>query len=794
MTSRSNQRQLTVAITSQDRGFQAGFDAGQRKVRSFDRELQRASQGGIRQMNSSLDVSVGKLKTLVGVVAAAAVGRKLAQWAVDVKDSAVSLNESINAINVAAGDGADKILKFGESAATSVGLAQSEFNQAVVPIVAQLQNFGFSAEEAADASIVLTQRAADLASVFNTDVSVALGAIQAALRGESDPIEKFGASISAARVESVLLAEGMVESKSAITDADKVMGRYKLLLEDTARVQGDFANTSDELANKSRIFEARLEDWKATVGQQVIPIFEELLDVGEDLLPVLDTLATNVVPALADAFIGFVNGLREIAVFFADLPDAIQTVSVAVGGLGAALAIVYANPVVAGLAAVAAGITIIGNNAKTNREEVNLFVKDLQELGEVQVPTIEATIGKIPQKDLDLLKQVGIEIETVQEALAEGTAGTLLSDLIADYYDPTTVRDFGIEIEQVLDTQDALVHQQNQYNDAQAETNRLRKEAGTEIALRQVEVLAQQTADLAYAESQAADNAGLTATQIDRLTEEYNELEKQLQGVADKYAGELTSSLTGYLDIFNEAPEIETTSADQLLTNLEARVGTIQRFTEGLSRLQDAGLFDLASQFASEGPESVGTLEAVIADIDAGGSTAFTLNETIAASQSEIGRWAQEMGIEFAAATQPLLDEGRAFGEQWAEAIAAGISEQQLDLLFTAKIVSGRGGGLLDGVTGGTGASGVEFRANGGPVVAGRAYIVGEGGVPELFTPSQSGHVTPMSAAGNTTTINATFAPVINGATSSAADLSRELVRKFREELDHFDAGARRPR
>lgn len=54
------------------------------------------------------------------------------------------------------------------------------------------------------------------------------------------------------------------------------------------------------------------------------------------------------------------------------------------------------------------------------------------------------------------------------------------------------------------------------------------------------------------------------------------------------------------------------------------------------------------------------------------------------------------------------------------------------------------GGGLLGGLFGGLFGG---FRASGGPVSKGRAYVVGENG-PELFTPSSSGTITPNRSMG----------------------------------------------
>src|SRR5690606_37283375 len=53
--------------------------------------------------------------------------------------------------------------------------------------------------------------------------------------------------------------------------------------------------------------------------------------------------------------------------------------------------------------------------------------------------------------------------------------------------------------------------------------------------------------------------------------------------------------------------------------------------------------------------------------------------------------------------------------------------------------------GSVPDIPGVVGAGGVEMRAAGGPVTAGRAYVVGEEG-PELFMPDRSGTIIPQSA------------------------------------------------
>ena len=56
---------------------------------------------------------------------------------------------------------------------------------------ALLKDTGLSMEEVAEQTIMLTERAADMASVFNTDVTESMDAILQATRGETEAIRRF---------------------------------------------------------------------------------------------------------------------------------------------------------------------------------------------------------------------------------------------------------------------------------------------------------------------------------------------------------------------------------------------------------------------------------------------------------------------------------------------------------------------------------------------------------------------------------------------------------------------------
>lgn len=318
-------------------------------------------------------------------------------------DAAKDLGESVNAMSVVFGTSAGKITDWGNKNANAFGLSNRAFNQLVTPLGAMLQNYGFSADEAADKSIDLTKRAADMASVFNVDVGTALEAIQAGLRGESDPLEKFGVGLNAAAIESKALAMTGKDVASALTDQEKKTASLALIMEQTDKVAGDFANTSDGLANSQRISAAKTEELQAKLGEKLLPVTllvtqaklkltEGIVNgvmpamewlstfVGNEVVPVLKDIGEEALPVVKDAFAQVqqtIEGLQPVAdailKFFKDNPEAIAAVSVVLGALLVAL-----FPIPAAIIAITTAGTLLLAHWDDIRNKVDELVTKFQ--------------------------------------------------------------------------------------------------------------------------------------------------------------------------------------------------------------------------------------------------------------------------------------------------------------------------------------------------------------------------------------------------------------------------------
>jgi phage-related protein len=304
--------------------------------------LYKSDKSGLTQAEASLG---GFKKSLLGIGAAIGAAFSVSAISSFVKGSvkaASTLEESLNAVSVSYGAASANIAKLGEDAASRLGVTQSAFNEAAVRFSAFATRIVGEGGDVTGFVDNITTRAADFASVFNIDVAEALQVFQSGLAGEAEPLKRFGINLLQSEVQAYALREGIIAVGQTMTEEQKVQARYGLLMEATAKTAGDFANTSDGLANTMRILTATFEDAKATIGaallpvlaslaQSLIPIVEELApmlsEVFEELAPTVAELA-GVIPALLRAFMPLLPVIGQIAELFADVLIAVLPVFV----------------------------------------------------------------------------------------------------------------------------------------------------------------------------------------------------------------------------------------------------------------------------------------------------------------------------------------------------------------------------------------------------------------------------------------------------------------------------------
>jgi hypothetical protein len=225
-------------------------------------------------------------------------GYKAAQAASD-------FNETVSKSGIIFGEASTEIKKFADTAASSLGLSKKAALDAAATMGTFGKSAGLAGTDLSNFSIEMVKLSGDLASFHNAnpaDVALALGA---ALRGEAEPIRKFGVLLNDAAVKAQAMKMGLYDGTGALTAQAKVLATQKLILEQTSDAQGDFARTSKGAANQQRILSAQVEDAKVAIGQAFLPILEAVL-------PVLVNFATAI-GNNTDAFVAVVAVIGTFA-------------------------------------------------------------------------------------------------------------------------------------------------------------------------------------------------------------------------------------------------------------------------------------------------------------------------------------------------------------------------------------------------------------------------------------------------------------------------------------------------
>ena len=190
--------------------------------------------------------------------------------------AASDLNEEMNKVKVVFGQSSDAVVKFADKGAKALGMSKTEALSAAGAFGNLFKTTGIAGAKAADMSTQLVQLAADMASFNNESPDDMLEKLQSGLVGEARPLRTVGVLLSEARTQEEAYASGIAKRGAVLTDAQKVQARYNLILKDTKVQQGDFARTSDGLANQLRILKASAIDLGASVGTVLLPVVTKL--------------------------------------------------------------------------------------------------------------------------------------------------------------------------------------------------------------------------------------------------------------------------------------------------------------------------------------------------------------------------------------------------------------------------------------------------------------------------------------------------------------------------------------
>jgi hypothetical protein len=226
---------------------------------------------GIKQAQAefaSLQTSGSKAMFLLqrAVLPAAAAIGTITRVIAPAIQAASDFQEATSKVNVVFGRASKTIKDFANNAARDLGQSK----QSVLDAAGAFGTFGKAAglagEDLATFTTDFVTLSTDLASFNNTSPEEAVLAIGAALRGESEPLRRYGVLLNDAVLRQEALTLGIYDGKGALTAQQKVLAAQSAIYKQTGDAQGDFMRTSDGLANSQRTLKATFEDIQVAIG------------------------------------------------------------------------------------------------------------------------------------------------------------------------------------------------------------------------------------------------------------------------------------------------------------------------------------------------------------------------------------------------------------------------------------------------------------------------------------------------------------------------------------------------
>jgi len=258
-----------VAISANTKGLTMGLDIAHRSVEKAISRMNRIAVVGLAAATAGF-VAVTKKMVILSSNAA----------------------EMKNVFSVAFGSMTVGVEKWAESYSKSVGRSVFKTKNFAAMMQSLLKTQGFTTETASKMSKQLVETSRDLSSFWEkfSDEEV-IEKLRSGLIGLAKPLRQLGIDISDVALKRELASQGLDTNTQKLSQNQKMMLRYQVILKQSKMVTGDLFKTQFSFANQLKRMKDRFFDLGTIIGQKLLPAlnkiiikFNDWLDVNQDLI------------------------------------------------------------------------------------------------------------------------------------------------------------------------------------------------------------------------------------------------------------------------------------------------------------------------------------------------------------------------------------------------------------------------------------------------------------------------------------------------------------------------------
>lgn len=262
--------------------------------------------------------------TVAGMAAFTAVGKQGLQTASD-------LAEVQNVVNVSFGENAATIDSWSKSLLNAYGLSELSSKKYSSTLGSMLKSSGIAGDQMLVMSQNLTMLSGDMASFYNLQNEDAFDKLRAGISGETEPLKQLGINMSVANLEAFALSQGIKKNYDSMNQAEQMTLRYNYIMQATSDAQGDFARTSDSMANQQKLIKENFSQLAGKIMTSALPAVSSMMAGLNGMMGSMDTealggfvasiadlvvqmmpIAMQLLPIISDALMALLPPLLEI--------------------------------------------------------------------------------------------------------------------------------------------------------------------------------------------------------------------------------------------------------------------------------------------------------------------------------------------------------------------------------------------------------------------------------------------------------------------------------------------------
>lgn len=262
-------------------------------------------------------VNIGKaLSKLISI-------RRVMDFIVSSVNESANWTENLHLFEVAFDKAAEEGYDFATTISRSFGTSINEVIRYTSTFRQMTDAIGIADATATKMSKTLTALGYDIASLYNLSIESAMEKLEAGIAGQTKPLRTLGMDITAQSLDNYLsqtLKLANVTSKQ-MTQADKMILRTIVIMEQAQNAYGDMAETINTFSNQVKVLQGATTNFKLAVGdlikkyfQPVISFFAGVLIAITDIIrafaPIEDTSGID---NLTNSLMGVDDELNEIA-------------------------------------------------------------------------------------------------------------------------------------------------------------------------------------------------------------------------------------------------------------------------------------------------------------------------------------------------------------------------------------------------------------------------------------------------------------------------------------------------